>query len=68
MSVFASLPIGTARLDLLPLLVDHAEEMAAVLSDPALHRYIGGAPDTAQALASRYRRMTAGSPSSASPG
>jgi len=54
--------IGTERLDLLPLLVEHADEMAVVLSDPALHTFIGGAPDTPHALRSRYRRMLAGSP------
>lgn len=54
--------IGTRRLDLLPLRVEHAEEMAAVLSDPALHAFTGGTPATAQVLRSRYRRMTAGSP------
>lgn len=55
-------PIATVRLDLLPLSVSHAEEMASVLSDPALHTYIGGAPDSVPALRSRYRRLTAGSP------
>jgi len=54
--------ISTARLDLLPLAVAHADEMAAVLSDPALHTYIGGAPATARELRSRYERLTAGSP------
>ncbi|MEU4671059.1 GNAT family N-acetyltransferase [Amycolatopsis sp. NPDC023774] len=54
--------IKTPRLDLLPLLVAHAEEMARVLSDPALHTFIGGTPDTPEALRSRYERMTAGSP------
>ncbi|WP_246203349.1 GNAT family N-acetyltransferase [Streptomyces tailanensis] len=54
--------ISTRRLDLLPLHVEHAEEMAAVLSDPALHAFIGGTPDTPQALRSRYQRLTAGSP------
>lgn len=33
-----------------------------MLSDPALHAFTGGAPDTPQALRSRYRRMAAGSP------
>ncbi|MFJ8383903.1 GNAT family N-acetyltransferase [Streptomyces sp. NPDC094438] len=55
-------PIRTERLDLLPLRVADAEEMAVVLSDPALHTFIGGAPATAQALRSRYERLTAGSP------
>ncbi|WP_432154036.1 GNAT family N-acetyltransferase [Streptomyces tricolor] len=62
MSTFEAQAIGTARLDLLPLRVEHAEEMATVLSDPALHSFIGGTPVTPQALRSRYRRMTAGSP------
>ncbi|MEV8022737.1 GNAT family N-acetyltransferase [Streptomyces sp. NPDC086554] len=54
--------IATARLDLVPLMVEHADEMAGVLSDPALHTFIGGAPDDPEALRARYRRMTAGSP------
>ncbi|MFE1881392.1 GNAT family N-acetyltransferase [Streptomyces diastatochromogenes] len=54
--------ISTRRLDLLPLHVEHAEEMAVVLSDPALHTFIGGTPDTPQALRSRFQRMSAGSP------
>ncbi|MEV0402809.1 GNAT family N-acetyltransferase [Actinoallomurus sp. NPDC050550] len=54
--------IATRRLDLLPLLVEHADEMVTVLSDPALHTFIGGAPDTAEALRSRYRLMVAGAP------
>ncbi|MEV6750985.1 GNAT family N-acetyltransferase [Streptomyces sp. NPDC051214] len=54
--------ISTARLDLVPLRVEHADEMAVALSDPALHTFIGGSPDDAQALRARYRRMTAGSP------
>ncbi|MCN9241024.1 GNAT family N-acetyltransferase [Streptomyces sp. RY43-2] len=57
-----STEIGTSRLDLLPLKVDHAEEMAAALSDPALHTFIGGTPHTPQTLRSRYERLTAGSP------
>ncbi|MFD8299059.1 GNAT family N-acetyltransferase [Streptomyces bauhiniae] len=51
--------IRTARLDLLPLRVEHATEMAGVLADPALHHFIGGTPD---ALTARYRRLVAGSP------
>ncbi|MEU7530096.1 GNAT family N-acetyltransferase [Saccharothrix sp. NPDC042600] len=54
--------IGTARLDLVPLRVDHAEEMAVVLADPALHTFTGGTPDDPRALRSRYERMLAGSP------
>ncbi|MEU8971992.1 GNAT family N-acetyltransferase [Streptomyces monashensis] len=62
MSDLAARAISTARLDLLPLRVGHADEMAGVLSDPALHTFIGGTPDTPQALRSRYQRLTAGSP------
>ncbi|WP_225839339.1 GNAT family N-acetyltransferase [Streptomyces sp. NK08204] len=54
--------IRTERLTLLPLSIEHAEEMAAVLSDPDLHTFIGGVPATAQALLTRYERLTAGSP------
>ncbi|GAA3089608.1 hypothetical protein GCM10010449_11700 [Streptomyces rectiviolaceus] len=42
--------IGTARLVLVPLQVGHADEMADVLADPALHAFIGGRPDDPQAL------------------
>ncbi|WP_079064196.1 GNAT family N-acetyltransferase [Streptomyces sp. NRRL F-4489] len=62
MSTFTAETLTTARLDLLPLDVGHAEEMAAVLSDPALHTFIGGTPATPQTLRSRYERLTAGSP------
>ncbi|KUN18309.1 GCN5 family acetyltransferase [Streptomyces corchorusii] len=62
MSALAARALGTGRLDLLPLRVEHAEEMAAVLSDPALHTFIGGTPDTPGALRSRYQRLAAGSP------
>ncbi|MFF9809714.1 GNAT family N-acetyltransferase [Streptomyces coeruleorubidus] len=62
MSTIAAQGISTRRLDLLPLRVEHAEEMAGVLSDPALHAFIGGTPDTPRTLRSRYQRMTAGSP------
>jgi RimJ/RimL family protein N-acetyltransferase len=54
--------IATERLLLLPLRVEHAEKMALVLADPALHTYIGGAPSTAESLRIRYRRLEAGSP------
>ncbi|MFG2502950.1 GNAT family N-acetyltransferase [Streptomyces sp. NPDC048441] len=54
--------ISTARLILVPLRVEHADEMADVLADPDLHEFIGGSPDDRQALRARYRRITAGSP------
>lgn len=52
--------IRTRRLVLVPQRVEHAAEMAVVLSDPALHTFIGGAPATAGELRSRYARMAAG--------
>jgi RimJ/RimL family protein N-acetyltransferase len=55
-------PIGTGRLDLLPLRVEHAGDMAAVLADPALHEFTGGAPLSPEALRARYERLVAGSP------
>jgi RimJ/RimL family protein N-acetyltransferase len=54
--------VSTGRLDLLPLTTAHAAEMAAVLSDPGLHTFIGGSPATPDALRARYERLVAGSP------
>ena len=62
MNTVGAEPVHTERLELVPLLEAHAEEMAAVLSDPDLHTFIGGAPATPQDLRSRYQRMVAGSP------
>jgi RimJ/RimL family protein N-acetyltransferase len=62
MNAIAAEAIGTERLELLPLRVEHTEEMAVVLSDPALHAFIGGAPATEAALRTRYERITAASP------
>ncbi|MEV8317805.1 GNAT family N-acetyltransferase [Streptomyces sp. NPDC059900] len=62
MTMIHARDISTARLVLVPLRVEHADEMAEVLSDPALHSFIGGSPDDAQALRARYRRMTGGAP------
>ncbi|MEV8569350.1 GNAT family N-acetyltransferase [Streptomyces sp. NPDC051322] len=53
---------STDRLDLLPLRVAHADEMAEVLSDPSLHTFIGGRPATVEELRARYERQLAGSP------
>jgi RimJ/RimL family protein N-acetyltransferase len=54
--------MGTKRLVLLPLRVEHAREMAEVPSDPALHTYIGGTPQRAGDLTTRYERLVAGAP------
>ncbi|MFH9726750.1 GNAT family N-acetyltransferase [Streptomyces sp. NPDC017254] len=56
----AAVPAG--RLELVPLAVAHADEMAGVLADPALHAFIGGAPLTGPELRARYERLVAGSP------
>jgi len=62
MTVINAQPFATPRLDLLPLRVEHAEEMAGVLGDPVLHEFIGGAPHSPEALRARYERLVAGSP------
>ncbi|MFF8277854.1 GNAT family N-acetyltransferase [Streptomyces lateritius] len=62
MSDLTAVPLRTARIDLVPLRIDHAPEMASVLADPALHTFIGGAPDSEPGLRGRYARMLAGSP------
>ena len=49
----------TERLDLEPLTVEHAAELAPVLDDAALHEFTGGAPLSAAALADRYARLAA---------
>ncbi|WP_051804391.1 GNAT family N-acetyltransferase [Streptomyces griseus] len=54
--------IRTGRLELVPLEVAHAEEMAGVLGDPALHRFTGGAPEGPEELRARYARWEAGAP------
>jgi RimJ/RimL family protein N-acetyltransferase len=59
----AHIPVTvTERLTLRPLDLDHAEELASALDDPALHTFIGGRPETADELRARYTRWTAGSP------
>ena len=47
----------TERLDLEPLTVAHAAELAPLLDDLRLHEFTGGAPASAAALADRYRRL-----------
>jgi RimJ/RimL family protein N-acetyltransferase len=53
-------PLRTQRLDLEPLRVEHAEEMAAVLADERLYVFIGGSPPTMADLRERYRRQVVG--------
>ncbi|MGP4023369.1 GNAT family N-acetyltransferase [Actinomadura sp. 3N407] len=52
--------IRTQRLVLEPLAAHHADEMAPVLDDRRLHRYIGGEPLTLEELRARYAHLVAG--------
>jgi RimJ/RimL family protein N-acetyltransferase len=49
------------RLAMSPLRVEDADEMFAVLDDPALHEFIGGQPATLEELGVRYAELVAGS-------
>ncbi|MGY4768638.1 GNAT family N-acetyltransferase [Kribbella sp. CWNU-51] len=53
-------PFDTARLSMLPLQVEHAGEMAKVLSDPDLYTFTGGEPPSVDVLQARYRRQLEG--------
>lgn len=53
-------PIRTERLTLHPLRVSDADEMAEVLSSPALYVHTGGTPPTAAALRARYEIQVRG--------
>ena len=55
-------PLATPRLALVPLRVDDAEEMAAVLGAPSLYAFTGGDPPTVAELRERYAAQVAGSP------
>ena len=57
----AAPPLSSARLDLEPLRVEHAEETGPLLDDPGLHVFIGGGPASPAELRERYRRQTVGS-------
>jgi hypothetical protein len=47
----------TERLELEPLTVEHAADLAPVLDDAALHEFTGGAPLAPAALTARYARL-----------
>lgn len=49
-----------------PLAAPHAEEMAPLLDDPGLHRFIGGQPLSVGQLRERYRRQVVGRSADAS--
>jgi RimJ/RimL family protein N-acetyltransferase len=46
--------------ELEPLSVEHAQEMAPLLDDPGLHTFIGGRPATLLQLQEQYRRQVVG--------
>ena len=48
------------RLVLEPLRVEHADELAPLLDDPALHEFIGGRPATPDELRRRFERQVKG--------
>ena len=50
---------STGRLDLGPLAVAQAAELAPLLNDASLHEFTGGAPLSAAALAARCARLAA---------
>jgi RimJ/RimL family protein N-acetyltransferase len=50
----------TERLELEPLRVEHADDLAPLLDDAELCRYTGGRPPTLEQLRRRFRRQVAG--------
>lgn len=52
--------LTSPRLDLEPLRIDHAEEMAVVLDDAALHTFTGGRPQSPSELRAQYERQVVG--------
>jgi RimJ/RimL family protein N-acetyltransferase len=55
--VLRAQPLTTPRLELEPLTVDHASELAPLLDDQGLHAFVGGAPSTEAELRERYARQ-----------
>jgi RimJ/RimL family protein N-acetyltransferase len=53
-------PLQTERLELEPLRIEHAAELAALLDDAGLHRFTGGRPETLPEVTARVRRQVAG--------
>ncbi len=53
-------PLRTERLDIEPLRLDHADEMAPVLADPELYAFTGGFPPDSDQLRERYRQQLVG--------
>jgi RimJ/RimL family protein N-acetyltransferase len=52
--------LASDRLVLEPLRPEHAAELAPVLADDSLHRFMGGRPESVEQLRARYERQLAG--------
>ena len=52
--------LHTIRLDLTPLRVGDADEMAAVLADPAVYAFTGGEAPNGETLRERFARLVVG--------
>jgi RimJ/RimL family protein N-acetyltransferase len=59
-AIGASVRLESKRLVLEPLRPDHADELAPVLDDTSLHQFIGGQPDSVEALRARIARQVVG--------
>jgi RimJ/RimL family protein N-acetyltransferase len=55
-----AVPLGSERLVLEPLRQQHADELAPVLGDVSLHRFIGGEPLELEDLRARFERQAPG--------
>jgi RimJ/RimL family protein N-acetyltransferase len=59
---FSARRLESERLVLEPLGPEHADELAPVLDDVSLHRFIGGEPLGVEDLRARYERQARGHP------
>jgi RimJ/RimL family protein N-acetyltransferase len=59
---FSAHRLESARIVLEPLRGEHADELAPVLGDVSLHRFIGGAPLGLEELRARFERQARGHP------
>ncbi len=53
-------PFRTERLVAEPIVAAHATELAPVLADPEVHRYLNGDPETEDELRTRFERLETG--------
>lgn len=56
----AAEPLESVRLELEPLMVQHAQEMTHVLAPPTIYEHIGGAAPSEQQLVDLYARQVVG--------